>query len=534
MDALNRIKFLEDRLHRLSEIGMALSTEKNTDKLFEMILEEAKNITRADGRTLYSMNKDGNLKFEIMRNDTMNTVMGGTSGEKIPYYPVKLWFDKQTPNRKNVSAYVALAQKTVNIEDAYEEDGFDFEGTKNFDKKSGYRSKSFLTVPLKNHENEIIGVMQLINARNENGEVISFNQEMQEQIESLASQGAVALTNKRLVEELKTLFESFIKLIATAIDKKSEYTGGHCERVPVITMMLADAVAEISDGKYKDFSMTDEQRYELYLAAWLHDCGKVATPPHIVDKGTKLETIFDRIELIRTRMELLKKDQEIAFLKRKLNGQSNIHYDEEYIASIKDIENDMKFLESCNIGGEFMKPEFQERVREIGLKKINIFNEERSFLSDNEIMNLNIPKGTLLPEEREIINDHIVITIEMLEQLPYPKNLKNVPEFAGGHHEKMDGTGYPKGLTKKQMSTQAKIMAIADIYEALTAADRPYKDGKKLSQAMRIMGFMKNEYHIDEDLFEIFVKSGVYKKYAKDYVAANQIDKVNENLVLDS
>ena len=534
MDALNRIKFLEDRLHRLSEIGMALSTEKNTDKLFEMILEEAKNITRADGRTLYSMNKDGNLKFEIMRNDTMNTVMGGTSGEKIPYYPVKLWFDKQTPNRKNVSAYVALAQKTVNIEDAYEEDGFDFEGTKNFDKKSGYRSKSFLTVPLKNHENEIIGVMQLINARNENGEVISFNQEMQEQIESLASQGAVALTNKRLVEELKTLFESFIKLIATAIDKKSEYTGGHCERVPVITMMLADAVAEISEGKYKDFSMTDEQRYELYLAAWLHDCGKVATPPHVVDKGTKLETIFDRIELIRTRMELLKKDQEIAFLKRKLNGQSNIHYDEEYLASIKDIENDMKFLESCNIGGEFMKPEFQERVREIGLKKINIFNEERSFLSDNEIMNLNIPKGTLLPEEREIINDHIVITIEMLEQLPYPKNLKNVPEFAGGHHEKMDGTGYPKGLTKKQMSTQAKIMAIADIYEALTAADRPYKDGKKLSQAMRIMGFMKNEYHIDEDLFEIFVKSGVYKKYAKDYVAANQIDKVNENLILDS
>tara|TARA_Y100001970_G_scaffold69151_1_gene88205 strand:- start:3083 stop:4687 length:1605 start_codon:yes stop_codon:yes gene_type:complete len=534
MDALNRIKFLEDRLHRLSEIGMALSTEKNTDKLFEMILEEAKNITRADGRTLYSMNKDGNLKFEIMRNDTMNTVMGGTSGEKIPYYPVKLWFDKQTPNRKNVSAYVALAQKTVNIEDAYEEDGFDFEGTKNFDKKSGYRSKSFLTVPLKNHENEIIGVMQLINARNENGEVISFNQEMQEQIESLASQGAVALTNKRLVEELKTLFESFIKLIATAIDKKSEYTGGHCERVPVITMMLADAVAEISEGKYKDFSMTDEQRYELYLAAWLHDCGKVATPPHVVDKGTKLETIFDRIELIRTRMELLKKDQEIAFLKRKLNGQSNIHYDEEYLASIKDIENDMKFLESCNIGGEFMKPEFQERVREIGSKKINIFNEERSFLSDNEIMNLNIPKGTLLPEEREIINDHIVITIEMLEQLPYPKNLKNVPEFAGGHHEKMDGTGYPKGLTKKQMSTQAKIMAIADIYEALTAADRPYKDGKKLSQAMRIMGFMKNEYHIDEDLFEIFVKSGVYKKYAKDYVAANQIDKVNENLILDS
>ena len=385
---------------------------------------------------------------------------------------------------------------------------------------------------MKNHENEIIGVMQLINAQNEHGDVISFNEEMQEQIESLASQGAVALTNKRLVEELKRLFESFIKLIATAIDKKSEYTGGHCERVPVITMMLADAVAKIKEGKYKDFSMDDEERYELYLAAWLHDCGKVATPPHVVDKGTKLETIFDRIELIRTRMELLKRDQEIAFLKRQLNGKSNVPFDDEYNEAISHIDRDMKFIEECNVGGEFMNPELQERVETIGAQKISLFDREQSFLSKEEIQNLNIPKGTLLPEEREIINDHIVITIEMLEQLPYPKNLRNVPEFAGGHHEKMDGTGYPKGLNENQMSTQAKIMAIADIYEALTAADRPYKDGKKLSEAMRIMGFMKNDYHIDEDLFEIFVTSGVYKKYAKEHVAETQIDDVDERSVL--
>ena len=532
MDALNRIKFLEDRLHRLSEIGMALSTEKNTDRLFEMILDEAKNITRADGRTLYSMNENGDLAFEILRNDSMDTVMGGTSGVEIPYYPVHLWLDESTPNQKNVSAYVALTGKTVNIKDAYQEEGYDFEGTINFDKKNGYRSKSFLTVPLKNHENEIIGVMQLINAQNEHGDVISFNEEMQEQVESLASQGAVALTNKRLVEELKTLFESFIKLIATAIDKKSEYTGGHCERVPVITMMLADAVAKIKEGKYKDFSMNDEERYELYLAAWLHDCGKVATPPHVVDKGTKLETIFDRIELIRTRMELLKRDQEIAFLKRQLNGKSNVPFDDEYNDAIKNLDRDMKFIEECNVGGEFMNPELQERVESIGAQNITLFDREQSFLSKEEIQNLNIPKGTLLPEEREIINDHIVITIEMLEQLPYPKNLRNVPEFAGGHHEKMDGTGYPKGLNETQMSTQAKIMAIADIYEALTAADRPYKEGKKLSQAMRIMGFMKNDYHIDEDLFEIFVTSGVYKKYAKEHVAETQIDDVDERSVL--
>ena len=537
MDALNRIKFLEDRLHRLSEIGMALSTEKDTDRLFEMILEEAKNITCADGRTLYSVNQDGDLDFEILRNDSMDTIMGGTSRNSIPYYPVHLWLDDKTPNQKNVSAYVALTGKTVNIKDAYQEEGFDFEGTKNFDKKSGYRSKSFLTVPLKNHENEIIGVMQLINAQNEKGEVISFNEEMQEQVESLASQGAVALTNKRLVEELKTLFEAFIKLIATAIDKKSEYTGGHCERVPVITMMLADAVAKMNDGKYKDFSMNEDERYELYIAAWLHDCGKVATPPHVVDKGTKLETITDRIDTVKTRFEILRRDAEIDFLKKKLdlNGSANGEIptlEKELAEKLEQLNKDEEFIEKCNVGGEFMAKELQDRVIEIANYDFKQLGEKAPFLTENEVSNLNIPKGTLLPEEREIINDHIVITLDMLEQLPYPKHLKNVPEFAGGHHEKLDGTGYPKGLKDDQMSVQAKMMAIADIYEALTAADRPYKDGKKLSMAMRIMGFMKKDYHIDKELFEIFVKEGVYKKYAEDHVKETQIDEVDHNALL--
>ena len=531
MNDKQKIKNLENRIHRLNEIGMALSTESDSNKLFEMILEEARNITNADGRTLYSKDKEGNLKFEILRNDTMTTIMGGSSNKEIPFDPVKLWVDDSTPNQSNVSAYVALTGETVNIKDAYQEAGFDFSGTKSYDEKTGYHSKSFLTVPLKNHENEIIGVMQLINARDEDNEVVPFDKDMQEQIESLASQGAVALTNKKLVGELKTLFEAFIQLIATAIDKKSEYTGGHCSRVPVITMMLADAVAKTTSGKYKDFSMTEEERYELYIAAWLHDCGKVATPPHVVDKGTKLETIFDRIELVKTRMEILKRDVEIDFLKRQLNG-SLPEFDEKYTKAIKEIDENIKFIEACNIGGEFMKSELQDKIVAISKQKLFLNNKEMNILTDNEVRNLNITKGTLLPEERDIINDHISITIDMLEELPYPKNLKNIPEFAGGHHEKMDGTGYPKGLKADQMSPQAKIMAIADIYEALTAADRPYKEGKKLSQAMRIMGFMKNDYHIDEDLFEIFVNSGVYKKYAEDHVASNQIDQIDEKAVL--
>ena len=531
MSDKRKIKSLENRIHRLNEIGIALSTESDTDKLFEMILEEAKNITNADGRTLYSKDNDGNLKFEILRNDSMNTIMGGSSSIDIPFDSVKLWIDDSTPNQSNVSAYVALTGEAVNIADAYKEEGFDFSGTKSYDSKTGYHSKSFLTVPLKNHESEIIGVMQLINARDENDKAIAFDHDMQEQVESLASQGAVALTNKKLVGELKNLFEAFIQLIATAIDKKSEYTGGHCSRVPVITMMLADEVAKATAGKYKDFSMTEEDRYELYIAAWLHDCGKVATPPHVVDKGTKLETIFDRIELIKTRMEIVKRDIEIDFLKRHING-SMPDFDEEYHESIKKIDNNIKFIETCNIGGEFMKPDLQEKIVSISKNKVVLNDKEQNILTDEEVRNLNIAKGTLLPEERDIINDHISITIDMLEQLPYPKNLKNIPEFAGGHHEKMDGTGYPKGLKADQMSPQAKIMAIADIYEALTAADRPYKEGKKISQAMRIMGFMKNDYHIDEDLFEIFVNSGVYKKYADEHVAPNQIDSIDESSVL--
>ena len=538
MNIEDKCKFLEERIKRLNEIGIALSTERDTNKLFELILEEAKNITNADGRTLYMVDEKGNLKFEIMRNDSMNTVMGGTSGVKIPFPAVPKYFDDGEPNLSNVSAYAAITGETINIEDAYEEKGYDFSGAKAYDKSSGYRSKSFLTMPLKNHENEIIGVMQLINATDKDtGEVIPFTAEVQEQVESIASQGAVALTNKRLVEELKTLFESFIKLIATAIDKKSPYTGGHCERVPLITMMLADAVEKVDYGKYKDFKMTDDERYELYIAGWLHDCGKVATPPHVVDKGTKLETITDRIDTVKTRFEILRRDAEINFLKKKidLNGSANGEIpalEKELSEKLEQLNKDEEFIEKCNVGGEFMAKELQDRVIEIANYDFKQRGEKAPFLTENEVSNLNIPKGTLLPEEREIINDHIVITLDMLEQLPYPKHLKNVPEFAGGHHEKLDGTGYPKGLKDDQMSVQAKMMAIADIYEALTAADRPYKDGKKLSMAMRIMGFMKKDYHIDKELFEIFVKEGVYKKYAKDHVKDTQIDEVDHNALL--
>ena len=532
---------LEDRFKRLQEIGLALSTEDDINVIFELIMDEAKNITNADGRTLYMISDDGKtMKFEIMATDSMNFSQGGTTGVKITIPPMQLFNEDGTPNHSSIVAYSANTGKIVNIKDAYKEKGFDFTGAKNFDKDTGYQTRSVLSVPLKNHENDIVGVMQLINAKDpKSGETISFSDHMQNQVESLASQGAVALTNKRLVAELKNLFESFIQLIATAIDKKSPYTGGHCERVPEITMLLADAVEKTKTGKYKDFSMNEDERYELYIAGWLHDCGKVATPPHIVDKGMKLETITDRIEVMDTRFEVLKRDAEISMLKKQIElmgkGMANGKIKSlvsEFDDKITQFNSDQTFIQKTNRGGEFMEEEDQRRVSNIGNYKWKLEGEEINLFDEKDVRNLQIPKGTLLPEEREIINDHIVITIDMLEKLPYPKKLRNVPEFAGGHHEKLDGTGYPKGLKDEEMSVQAKMMAIADIYEALTAADRPYKDGKKLSQAMRIMGFMKNDYEIDQDLFEIFVKEGVYKKYAKKYLGDDQLDEVDETAVL--
>ena len=531
---------LEGQIKNLSEIGVALSKEKDRGKILETILLEAKRISSADGGTIYMKTDDNRLKFVIMMNDSLGIHFGGTSAEPMPdtIYPVKLYNpETNQPNHKNVSAYAALTGKTVNIKDAYKEKGFDFSGTKGWDKRHGYCSKSFLTVPMKNHEDNIIGVLQLLNAKNPNtGEIASFSTSIK-MIESLASQAAIVITNKNLIRELEVLFESFIKLIATAIDKKSAYTGGHCSRVPEITMMLADAVGKIKSGKYKDFDMNPDERNELYIAAWLHDCGKVATPTHIVDKGTKLEKIFDRINIINMKFEVLHRDKEIEFLKKiyKLKNSDKTVLEKlkgEYKRQLEQLDEDEAFLERCNIGGEFMLEELQERVIQIAKYPFKEKGKKKPFLSKDEVRNLNISKGTLLPEEREIINSHISITIDMLEQLPYPKHLKNIPEFAGGHHEKLDGTGYPRGLTENQMSPQAKMIAIADIYEALTAADRPYKEGKKLSEAMRIMGFMNKDRHIDKDLFKIFVKEGIYKNYAKKFLKPNQIDKVDETVIL--
>jgi len=533
------IKDLEQQILNLANIGLALSKEKDMNKLLEMILLEAKRIANSDGGTLYMMTDDGRLRFEIMMTDSLDFHMGGTSGKDIPFYPVKLYTDEGEPNKSMIAAYVGLTGETVNITDAYKAKGFDFSGTKMFDEKTNYRSKSFLTVPLKNHEDEIIGVLQLLNAQHHKSKnIISFTSEIQKMVEALASQAAVAITNKNLIKDLENLFESFIKLIASAIDAKSPYTGGHCARVPEITMMLAEAVQQTKDGPFADVAFSEKEMYELKIAAWLHDCGKVATPEFVVDKSTKLETIYDRVHELEARFGILRRDEEIKRLKKELKFErdDSLPLEEKaervkdlqrgYRKALRHLKSDLEFVKESNVGGEFMSGDKKDRVHQIANYRWKPNGKVENFLSENEVYNLTIPRGTLTPEERKVINDHIVVTINMLEELPYPKHLQNVPEFAGGHHEKLDGTGYPMGLMKDEMTVQARIMAIADIFEALTARDRPYKKGKTLSQAMRILGFMKNDAHIDVDLFDIFVKEKIYLQYAEGFLDPEQIDEV--------
>ena len=516
---------LIQRLEQLNAIGASLSAERDIDRLLESILVAAKTITRADGGTLYRVTEDRALRFEIMRTTSLKFYLGGTTGNPIPFYPIQLYKDGK-PNHSMVAAYVALTGKTVNIPDAYTADGFDFTGTRAFDAKTGYRSMSFLTVPMRNHENEIIGVLQLINAADpKTGEIVAFSSSDQRLAESLASQAAIALTNRMLIIQLEQLFESFINLINTAIDEKSPYTGGHCQRVPMLTMMLAEAVNETSEGPLSDFSMSEKDRYELKIAGLLHDCGKVTTPVHVVDKATKLETLYDRIHLIDTRFEVLKRDVEIEALRKKLDERA-------VRERLRELEDDRRFLHACNIGGERMKDEDIARVRRIAkLRWRDVAGHEADFLTEDEVRNLTIRAGTLTDDERKIINNHIVATIKMLEALPWPRHLKNVPEYAGGHHERMDGKGYPKGLTREQMSVQARCMGIADIFEALTAKDRPYKKGKTLSESLEILGRMRLNGHVDPDLFDIFVRRKVYRRYAEMFLDKEQIDDVDESRI---
>ncbi len=527
----------DDKLRRLElllRVGVALSAETDTNRLLETILLEAKELTRADGGTLYVRQEEDSLHFAIMRTDSLGIALGGTTGQPTSLPPIPLRDPESgEPNHRHIASYAALRKQSINIPNAYDTTSFDFSGTKAFDARSGYRSVSFLTIPMLDAEGRVVGVLQLINSRDaKTGEVVPFDDLDQQTVEVLASQAGVSLQNKLLRDAQRDLLESFIRMIASAIDAKSEYTGGHCERVPMIAEMLAKAACDVETGPFADFQLSELEWYELHIGAWLHDCGKVVTPVHVMDKSKKLETIHDRIETVQARFEILRREAKILAYERERAGEDPEKVRGDLDVELAALDADLAFLEKTNFGGEFLPREGQERIRRIAERTLEIGGKRAPLLSAEEVQNLSVSRGTLTEKERRIINAHMVHTVNILNALPFPPQLRRVPEYATGHHEKMDGTGYPRGIYAGDMSIPARIMAVADIFEALTAVDRPYKQPKKLSEVMTIMGKMKEQHHVDPEVFDLFISSGVYRRYAEQHLPPELVDAVDEQKLL--
>lgn len=509
------------------DLLVSLSTESDSKRLVERILIEAKSVAKADGGSLYLVNnKKQCLDFSLLINDSLNLYMGGVKGNPLTIRSVPLYNIDTSKNYDNVVSYAFHKKKPVVLDDVYLDSKFDFSGTRRFDTELKYRSKSFLVVPLLNHDNEVIGILQLLNAKDNQGiNSIPFDSTAINLVNALSFYAAIVLNNMILVEDLNNLLNAFVKSIAKAIDAKSPHTSAHCQRIPILMELITQAACD-DETIFKDFSLNEDQWHEIRVASWLHDCGKLSTPDAILNKATKLHLINDGIETIKTRFSSLKHQISSEFYQRILLDIDNkLTLQNELTAKLSSLDDDCAFVISCNKGREFMEDSKKERIKEIS--KIQWIDQEREsqpLINDTELYNLCIEKGTLTHEERQEINNHMNVTIDMLESLPFPQKLQNIPEYAGGHHEKIDGSGFPKGLKGHELSIPAKMMAIADIYEALTSNERPYKDPMKVSTSLNILKKMVDCNHIDGELFDLFVRSKVWQKYAIRELPPEQLD----------
>ena len=509
---------LGGQIKKMSDIGRALSGVHDLNALLEMIVDQARSFTNADAGTLYIL-EDETLRFQIVQNDSLKIFMGGKTGETIPFPPVEL-------KESNVSAFVALKGKSVNIPDVYDTDLFDFTGPKKFDQSTGYRSKSMLVVPMKNHDNDVIGVLQLLNATNPvNNEVIAFSQDYENLSESLASQAAVSITNAKLISNMTELFEAFVKVMATAIDEKSPVTGGHIRRVADLTLTMAEVIHNHDEGAFKDRKFSPDQMYELRIAAYMHDIGKVTSPVEIVEKAKKLQTIFDRIHYIRLRMDYIiqkvkleGQQKKIELLERKADLAEIKKVELKSEKQIQEMEDIRLFINKCNEPGEFLEDETLDKLKEISLRTyLDNEGQQQPFITEDELLNLSIRRGSITDAERKKMQDHAAVTLKMLKQIPFTKKLKNIPSFAGAHHEFINGKGYPLGLKGDEIPFEGKLMAVTDIAEALTASDRPYKKAMPLETVYRILRSMAENGELDNDMVELFINEEIYKTYQEKH-----------------
>lgn len=554
------IATMKSTIQRFLALGAVLAGEHNFDQLLQRLLSETMSLASARGGILYLAEPSGILKCAISE----------FNGQPLDPTPPDLdpKLDSDHPVVRAIAgkgASYMLRSDTLSC----------YPALARFDQLAA------LAVPLRNRQGELVGAVTLLHGADaiedaEEEEVLAL-------VGALSGTAAAAIDSQRLILEQKRLLEAIIQLVAGAIDRKSPYTGGHCQRVPELTKMIARAAEEATEEPFRDFKLTEEEWEELHVAAWLHDCGKVTTPEYVIDKATKLETICDRIHEIRMRFEVVKREATVACWQEIADGAQREPRLAELKTHLDVLDEEFAFIATCNVGGEFMAPDKIERLHQIarrtwtrtlddriGISRDELLRKERSaampppilepLLADKpehvferqprdrlepdnpwgfkvdvpnhlynrgELYNLSIGRGTLTAEDRFKINEHMIETIRMLSHLPLPRHLSRVVEIAGGHHEKMDGTGYPRRLRREDMSLPARMMAIADIFEALTAVDRPYKNAKTLSESLGIMASMRDDAHIDPDLFDLFLSARVYQTYAERYLEPSQIDAID-------
>jgi len=550
----------EDTL--LNEMLQLLNKQSNcpAEEFLPQVFSCAAHVARADGCFFFQVTPESFMNLAYGRVDSLQLTVHNSADIRL--FPPVFLSDVKNKVRRRPQEVCALLEKQLNSSDIFSEPDMETDFLREFDTMHKYTTSSLLAFPLFDNRQKVIGVMVLTNARDLRGRTVAFNDEQIPMITAVCQIAALVLERKRQAESYKGLLESFIDILAKAIDAKSPYTGQHCQKVPVITRLLATAAIEEKRGPLKDFDMSDDDLYALHIASWLHDCGKITTPEYIIDKATKLETICNRIHEIRNRFEILRRDAHIAYLQKRLhNVDTQENLQAEFVAKVKQLEDDFAFVAQCNMGdkplsdGDIVRLEQISQVkfmryfnRMLGLSWAERENVETPDVFElpayenllqnrpdqifgvynrGEVYNLEIARGTINKEEREKVNEHIKVTIDMLKALPFPKELSKVVEYAGCHHERVDGHGYPNGLTGEQMSIPAKIMAIADVFEALTASDRPYKEPKKLSEVLSIMRQMKLSGHIDPDLYDVFIRRKIYSDFAADYLKAEQIDEIN-------
>lgn len=542
------------------ELNNLILHEKDYNKVIEKIMLTAQKISSADGCFFYTVNDEQFLSLNFSNNNSLRLSKSGS--DNLSYLQTVFLPERKNKTPKSFAEICAFNNEIINANNIYSLADIDNSFFLNYDETHNYSTVSVLTLPVIGRKNNMVGIAQFVNPLDANGKAVTFTPDAQNILQALCNLTGLTLENRKLSEDYGQLLESFIEVLARAIDAKSPYTGAHCQRVPVIARMLATAAVQQEGGPLRNFEMSSEDWYALHIASWLHDCGKVTTPEYIVDKATKLETIYNRIHEIRNRFEILRRDAHIDYLKKRLNNldtQENLQA--EYVVKIAQLEKDFDFVARCNTGDIPLNDDDiaeLERIAQIrftryfdrmkglswaerdNVKDRKLYSKPslENLLQDREdhifgqynrgeLYNLEVRNGTINKEEREKINEHIVVTIDMLKALPFPKELSNVVEYAGAHHERVDGNGYPNGLTGDEMSVPAKIMAIADIFEALTANDRPYKEPKKLSEVLKIMQEMKNTGHIDPDLYNVFITNKVYLDYAEQYISPQQIDDIN-------